>query len=113
MLVSRAKPRELRAGLAEILYLVPELCRMTGLTDQERSNMQMMRELANHTRLAPIGRIQRLEQFSTRMRQNKRIVDELKRWDMELANKIVELPGRILSSENILQGSKGVIKYIF
>lgn len=32
MLVSRAKPREIRAGMSEIVYLVPELCRMTGLT---------------------------------------------------------------------------------
>lgn len=31
MLVSRAKARELRAGMAEMIYLVPELCRMTGL----------------------------------------------------------------------------------
>lgn len=35
MLVSRAKQRELRAGMAEIIYLVPELCRMTGITGEE------------------------------------------------------------------------------
>lgn len=106
LLVSRAKRREIRAGMAEIIYLIPELCRMTGLTDTERNNMQMMRELANHTRLAPEGRIQRLEQFSRRMRTNQKIIEELKKWDMELASKLVELPGRILPSENIIQGMK-------
>lgn len=111
MLVSRAKPRELRAGMAEILYLVPELCRMTGLTDQERSNMQMMRELADHTRLTPSMRIERLHAFQNRMRTNKKIVEELKSWDMELANKIVDFAGRILPNEAIIQGRDGTHKY--
>lgn len=111
LLVSRAKAREIRSGMAEVIYLIPELCRMTGLTDAERSNMQMMRELANHTRLAPDVRIQRLEQFSRRMRTNTKIVDELKKWDMELASKLVEIPGRILPFENIIQGKAGNIRY--
>lgn len=31
MLVTRLKPRERRAGQAELVYLVPELCRATGI----------------------------------------------------------------------------------
>ena len=30
MLVSRSKPKDRRAGQAELVYLVPELCRTTG-----------------------------------------------------------------------------------
>lgn len=30
MLVSKSKPRDRRAGQAELVYLVPELCRSTG-----------------------------------------------------------------------------------
>lgn len=30
MLVSRSKPKDRRAGEAELIYLVPELCRLTG-----------------------------------------------------------------------------------
>lgn len=112
LLVSRAKQREIRSGMAEIIYLIPELCRMTGLTDTERANMNMMRELANHTRVSPDGRIQRLEQFSRRMRTNPKIVEELKRWDMELASKLVDIPGRILPPEYIIQGNQGRIKYV-
>lgn len=111
MLVSRAKPRELRAGMAEILYLVPELCRMTGLTDQERGNMLMMRELADHTRLTPVMRMERLNAFQNRMRSNPKIVEELKRWDMELAHKLIEFPGRVLPPEQIIQGRDGTKKY--
>lgn len=71
----------------------------------------MMRALADHTRLSPEGRIQRLEQFSERMRKNKKIVEELKKWDMELAQKLVEFPGRVLPTENIIQGQNGGVKY--
>ncbi|GLV44692.1 aubergine [Carabus blaptoides fortunei] len=111
MLVSRAKARELRAGMAEIIYLVPELCRMTGLNDSERSNMQMMRALAEHTRLPPEGRQERLAQYSERMNRTPEIVNELKKWDMKLSPKLVEFPGRILPPENIIQGLRGDVKY--
>lgn len=30
LLVSRSKPKDRRAGQAELVYLVPELCRTTG-----------------------------------------------------------------------------------
>lgn len=31
LLVSRSKPRDRRAGQAELVYLIPELCRSTGI----------------------------------------------------------------------------------
>lgn len=40
MLLSRAKKRDLRAGGSELMALVPELCQMTGLTDQMRSDFR-------------------------------------------------------------------------
>lgn len=38
LLISRSKPKKLRAGVSETVYLVFELCRMTGLTDKHRKN---------------------------------------------------------------------------
>lgn len=133
MLVSRAKERELRAGMAEMIYLVPELCRMTGLTgissisyfhihkkiflyqfslfeERERSNMQMMRALDTHTRLGPEGRQARLLNFSRRMNSNPKIVQDLKNWEMDLPTRLVEFGGRILPPETIVQGSRCEIK---
>lgn len=40
MLVSRSKPRDIRAGLPELIYLVPELVRATGITDDMRRNFK-------------------------------------------------------------------------
>lgn len=36
MLISKSSARDRRAGASELVYLVPELCTMTGLTDQMR-----------------------------------------------------------------------------
>jgi aubergine-like protein len=49
MLVSKA--RDLRAGRDQLLYLVPELCRATGLTEKMRANFQMMKAMAEHTQM--------------------------------------------------------------
>ncbi|KAF5274802.1 hypothetical protein FQR65_LT00385 [Abscondita terminalis] len=78
MLISRAKQREIRAGMAETIYLVPELCRMTGLTDAQRANFQLMRALAEHTRVGPDLRIKHLLNFSDRLRRKPEIVQELR-----------------------------------
>lgn len=40
MLVSRAKQRDIRAGKSELIYLVPELVRATGITDEMRKNFK-------------------------------------------------------------------------
>ena len=37
----------------EMVCLVPELCVITGLTDEMRKDFRVMKELAVHTRLAP------------------------------------------------------------
>lgn len=44
LLVSKPKARDIRANRDQILLLVPELCRATGLTDKQRANFTMMRE---------------------------------------------------------------------
>ena len=73
MLVSRAKPRERRAGQSELVYLVPELCRMTGLTDEMRANFNLMKALAEHTRVGPESRVERLNMFNRRLNREQSV----------------------------------------
>ncbi|CAH0551300.1 unnamed protein product [Brassicogethes aeneus] len=106
LLVSRSKPREIRAGMPETVILIPELCKLTGLTDRQRENFQLMKSLGNYTRVAPQGRIQKLMEFCQRMRACKEVIDELKRWDLQIANTLIELPGRQLPPEKIFAGNQ-------
>ncbi|XP_073981992.1 piwi-like protein Siwi isoform X3 [Rhodnius prolixus] len=109
MIVSRAKPREIRAGMTENIFLVPELCRLTGLTDDMRSNFQLMRALAEHTRVIPQSRIEKLNKFSQRLRSSPTVKEDLTMWNMELSTNLVEFTGRILPQEKVSYGNN---KYV-
>ncbi|XP_044264767.1 piwi-like protein Siwi isoform X2 [Tribolium madens] len=105
MLISRSKPREIRAGMPETVYLVPELCRMTGLTDKQRDNFNLMRMLATHTRIGVEGRIKKLMEFSQKLHSKREVVEEIRRWDLDVANSLVKFQGRVLPQEQVIGGN--------
>lgn len=74
LLVYRSKPREIRSGMPELVYLIPELCRQTGLSDEMLANFNLMKSLANHTKIGPDHRIQKLMQFNRRFTQTQEVV---------------------------------------
>lgn len=104
MLVSRSKPREIRAGMPETILLVPELCQLTGLTDRQRENFHLMRALADHTRVGPQGRMEKLMEFSHRMRSSQDCMNEIRRWDLNVADSLIRFSGRVLPPETIVGG---------
>lgn len=71
MLVSKPKKRDLRRGAGNI-YLVPELCIMTGLTDDMRGDFNMMKDLAHYMRMAPDKRVQALIRFNKDLAKNEK-----------------------------------------
>ncbi|PNF25797.1 hypothetical protein B7P43_G11743 [Cryptotermes secundus] len=106
MLVSLRKKRNLLSGQDCLIYLVPELCCMTGLSEQMRKNFLLMRDLADCTRLVPSQRMDRLQHFNRCLKTNSMIAEELKNWNMELSEYLLTLSGRILPSEKIILGSE-------
>ena len=76
------------------MYLVPELCRLTGLTDGMRANFSLMRDLI----INPV-RLKRLENFNQRLQWEGNVQEDLKLWNMKLAQKLVEFQGRVLPQE--------------
>ncbi|CAG9785688.1 unnamed protein product [Diatraea saccharalis] len=105
LLISRSKPRDIRAGMPELVYLVPELCRQTGLSDAMRANFQLMKALDVHTKIGPDVRIKKLLAFNRRLTQTPAVVDELATWSLRLSNSLVKFKGRQLPKENIIQGN--------
>ncbi|XP_063905421.1 piwi-like protein Siwi [Zophobas morio] len=104
LLVSRSKPREIRAGMAETIYLVPELCQMTGLTDKQRENFNLMKTLSNHTRIGVESRIRKLLDFSRKIHSKPEVVQEIRRWDLNIGENLVRFQGRVLSPEGLVGG---------
>ena len=74
---------------------MPELCRLTGLTDGMRANFSLMRDLI----INPPVRLKRLENFNQRLQWEGNVQEDLKLWNMKLAQKLVEFQGRVLPQE--------------
>ncbi|KAF9809749.1 hypothetical protein SFRURICE_000230 [Spodoptera frugiperda] len=105
LLISRSKPRDIRAGMPELVYLVPELCRQTGLTDEMRNNFKLMKALDNYTKVGPDVRIQKLLHFNKRLTQNREVLKEMAEWSLTLSKDLVNFKARQLPPENIYQGN--------
>ena len=58
--------RDERSGESGPIYLVPELCFMTGLSEEQRANFQLMKALGDYTRQDPKRRTESLMKFSDR-----------------------------------------------
>lgn len=105
MLVSKPKARDIRDGRDQLVYLVPELCRATGLTDKMRSNFQMMREMANHTQMDPERRKNRLLDFTKRLHQSDESRLTMQNFHTDIAKRLITFEGRALEQEVMLFGN--------
>uniref|UniRef100_A0A1B0C901 Putative translation initiation factor 2c eif-2c n=1 Tax=Lutzomyia longipalpis TaxID=7200 RepID=A0A1B0C901_LUTLO len=106
LLVSRAKAKDVRAGRPEVLNLVPELCRLTGLTEEMRTNFRLMRDLAQHTRVRPDMRVKRFLELNRRIQGEEKAREVMKKWEMNLDRHLVDLPARVLPMEVICFGDR-------
>ncbi|KAF3820771.1 hypothetical protein GH733_005316 [Mirounga leonina] len=78
------------------ILLVPQLCNLTGLTDDLRKNYRVMRDLALHMRLDPEKRQHELQKFMNAIQTNKEVQQELQLWDLKFDANFLSFSGRIL-----------------
>ena len=112
LLLNKAKKKKFKGGQRggegeeEIIYLIPELCSMTGFTDEVRANFRIMKDIAEHTIIPPASRKGSLENFIADMYKNEEIKEELNRWSIEFDKKMLTTRGRVLNPEPIIYRSK-------
>jgi len=111
LLVSMPTLREKRAGASGPVYLVPELCFMTGLSDEQRANFNLMKAMGDYTRQDPAKRTQTLKKFSSSIKNNPEIQEELKSWNLRFAEDLVQFRARILAPETILGAGSAKFSY--
>ncbi|XP_059470677.1 piwi-like protein Siwi [Neocloeon triangulifer] len=110
MLVSKSNIRKLRSGESELILLVPELCIMTGLSDDMRKNFRLMSALSAETKCSPSQQSDKLLRFANRLRSKPEIVAELDNWGMSLTPSLVQFKGTELPCEEIIQGENSTAK---
>lgn len=113
LLVSRSTEKNRRAGENDLIMLIPELARATGLTDHMRADFQLTRELGTHTRLTPALRIQKLMAYNKRLQTTPASIAVFKDWQLGLDQTLVEVKGRILNPEKIVFGNNQRFVNIF
>lgn len=75
-----------------------------------RDNYRLMSSLATHTRLGPSSRIEKLMSFNTRLLNTNNIVQEFSEWNLQLDNKLLDIPARVLAPEPLRFGRDACVK---
>merc|ERR1719391_1488440 len=113
LIVSMPTKQEQRKwGRTDPVYLIPEICNMTGLSDDQRANFKLMAAVGEYTRPTPPQRLEKLRQFSQAIQKKVEIAKELKDWGMKIDTEPVKFKARTMDPEKILQhSSKPALKY--
>lgn len=75
----------------DMICLVPELCNLTGLTDEIRKDFKMMKAIANHTRVTPQQRYESLKIFIETIRKTPNALKHITNWGLELETDTVDV----------------------
>lgn len=105
LLISKVKKKlQNQEKIEQLICLVPELCFMTGLTDEMRSDFKVMKDIATYTRVTPNQRQGSLKTFIERVMSNDRAKSLLEDWGLKLEPSTVELTARVVKNEDIIFG---------
>ncbi|XP_058801648.1 piwi-like protein Siwi [Phymastichus coffea] len=109
LLVSKSKMRDRRAGKDEIVFLIPELCRITGLTDNMIRQQRLTKALSQYTKLGPSARINKLMEFNRRLQTKPEVIQDFKEWNFNIDKTLVQFQGRLLPRERVQFSNKAVL----
>ena len=103
--------RERREGQGPTI-LIPELCNMTGLSEEQRANFNLMKDMGAYTRQDPKKRVASLKTFSKRINENPETKKWLDEWKLSFNTELVKMRARLLKPETILgAGGKQTFSY--
>eukprot|EP00102_Acyrthosiphon_pisum_P020704 XP_016657914.1 PREDICTED: protein piwi-like [Acyrthosiphon pisum] len=86
---------------SDVVFLIPELCSFTGITDAMKKNHRLMAVLNKHRRVGSSEIIDRYNSFINRILTTPKFAESLKKWNLTLSNKLVTIPGRVLPQESL------------
>ncbi|GAB6030356.1 Piwi-like protein 1, variant 2 [Chamberlinius hualienensis] len=104
LLVSLPSKRDQNRGLVGPILLVPELCVLTGLSDETRKNRGVMTDLARETKPNPTSRVDKLIQFMRRIQGCRNVDEEMREWNVGFDNNLYEFDGKLLKKESVELG---------
>lgn len=97
-----------RKGGDDIIYLIPQLCSMTGITESMRNDFSVMKDISNYTRVLPGARATELEAFLRSINENPEVSKDMQAWGMKINPQLLPVEGRILDPEKIIFKTKSI-----
>ena len=104
LLVSMPKARDRRNGMRQVM-LIPELCRMTGLTDRLRADFRAMQEMASVLKQEPAAKLSTTERYAKKIVEGDKRTRILHNWGIQLDPRPVNIKARVLPPQGITLGT--------
>ncbi|KAH0516955.1 Piwi-like protein 3, partial [Microtus ochrogaster] len=90
----------------EPIFLIPQLCYLTGLSRAVSENHSLMAQLTDRMRMSPVNRRIALNNFINDIQTNQSIKNEFLQWKVTFDGNSLSVPGRVLSSVKLFQGAR-------
>jgi len=101
-----SKQDQRKYGRTDPVHLIPEICNMTGLSDDQRANFKLMKAVGEYTRPGPQQRMNALRKFSSALASKAAMAEEMKGWGLKIDSELVKFEARTLEPEKILQAAQ-------
>ena len=86
----------------QIIYLIPELCYMTGLTDEMRSDFNLMKKMAELTSGNPGEKVRECTNLIKSFLENPKCQTDCEEWGMSINYEPIKINGKKLPAGNFL-----------
>jgi aubergine-like protein len=86
----------------DTIYLVPELCFLSGLTEEQRANFHLMKQINEIAIGTPKSKIEESKKLLQKILNHDSCKEEVEKWGMTIDFKPVELKGRKLDAGNLI-----------
>jgi aubergine len=96
--------RDKRTGME--IRLIPELCYLTGLTDEMRANFNLMKELSAITKGNAQEKLKECRDLINQFNSNNDCQQEMKNWGLTINNTPLTLSGTRITAGNYLMHKK-------
>ena len=88
------------------IYLIPELCYLTGLSDQMRTNFNLMKDIAAKTKGNPLEKYNETRGVINQILSNPGCQKEIEEWGITLENDVIRLKGNKIPTGNVLMSKQ-------
>ena len=95
------KPKK---GKLKSIYLIPEFCLMTGLSDKQRKDFNFMRDITKTIKPDPVARMNSSTSLTEQMETNKKCSEVMKEWEIKVIPRPLSLNSKKIDCGNMLMG---------